>query len=154
MSEKTKTAQLIDHKRWLLNNGLADNGIKNDLFMYGAVCHPKVKAVNLDVDFLKKSVYYDLYFDKSTLERIGKFKKLAENDTIFNLWRLRRMVKKYGNLHVEQILRNFIGDYAGPNWSTDIRLHDVTTYVQEAKETTNGDAEINQFAHQQVNKER
>ena len=154
MSDSNKVAQLIDHKRWLLNNGLADNGIKNDLFMYGAICHPKVLAVNLDVDFLKKTVFYDLYFDETVLKRIEKFKALAENETIFNLWRLKRMVKKYGNLHVDQILHKFINDYAGPQWTSTINIHNVAGYKPEDKEMQRGEAEVNKFAYQQVNQER
>lgn len=123
-------AEYVDQHRWLLNNGLFNDGIKNQLFLYGSVAHKEVKAVEVDISVENKRVSYKLYFNKNMLDKIELFKKLSKESGLIGMWRFKRMLKKEGNLHLDHLLNQFIKDYCGPKWNAEVQTLDVTGYVE------------------------
>ena len=61
MYDDKKLAEMLDHSRWQLNNGLVDDMTKNNLFVYGSIVNKEVKGVEVQVDVKEKIVKYDLY---------------------------------------------------------------------------------------------
>lgn len=147
-----KVANLLDHKRWLLNSGLADDGIMNDLYTYGAICHPKVKAVECSIDVLKKLVVYNVYLENGDFETVLKFAKLSKSKSLFGLWRFKRLIKQHGNLHIHAIIQRFIRDYCGPTWNAHVEVKRLSEYVESPNgEGQSGKMGAGAIAHQQPN---
>ena len=153
--EKKELASLIDHKRWLLNNGLADEGIKNDLFVYGAICHPKVKSVDCAIDVLKKVVAYNIFLDDGDYDDLMKFARLSTDKSLIGMWRFRRMLKKHSNLHVHAILQRCIKDYCGPKWNAEVKVLRLKDYVDKPESgVTSGAARVGADAHRHDDERR
>ena len=129
--DETNISQLIDHHRWLLNNGIMHDDVKNHLFLYGSIVHKDVKAVDLVVDMENKTVHYDIYINKSLLKKINKFQELRGTTSLYGLWQLKRLVKNEGNLDFALILNNFIKDYCGSKWVSTVEIHDFKEYKNE-----------------------
>ena len=123
-------AEYVDQSRWLMNNGLINDGIKNQLFMYGSVVHKDLKALTLDLDVSKKALRYVIYFDEGMLKTIAKYNELSQSKSIFGLWRFKRMLKKHGNLNFVHILNSFVKDFCGPGWAATIEVMDFKDYVE------------------------
>ena len=124
-------SELVDHSRWLLNNGLANDVIKNQLMTYGAIAHPEIEAVDLTVDMENRTVHYKLYVGSKLLKKINKFKELSTSTGFWGLRGYKKMLLKEGNLHLDRILDKFIKDYCGVTWS-------ATTVVLDSKEYQDG----------------
>ncbi len=122
-------AKFVDHERWLLNSGLASESAKNQLFLYGSIVHIDVQAVELDLNFEKKQVSYQIYVDKKLLNKHLKYLKLSTSKGLWGLWKFRRMLKKEGNLNFEHLLNQFVKSYCGPKWSVNISTMDYSSYV-------------------------
>ena len=136
-------ASLIDHQRWLLNNGIVHDSVKNNLFMYGSIAHKDVIAVDMSIDVSKKSVSYSLFFSKKTKKVIELFNRLRGKDDLISLFRLKRLLKKHGNLDLFSILNNFIKDYCGPGWRVTVKVMDYDDYVEDDYgRDTDGDEEV------------
>ena len=93
-----KLSQQIDQQRWLLNNGLITDTVKDQLFFYGSIIHPEVQAVEVELKIEEKCVSYTVYFTKKTLAKIDKYNKLATSTSLFGMWRFKRFLKKEGTL--------------------------------------------------------
>ena len=128
LDKQQNIAELIDHSRWLMNNGLANDVIKNQLMAYGAIAHPEIAAVELSMDMEKRSVYYQLYVDSKLLKKINRFKELSESEGFWGLLFYKRMIKQEGNLHLDRILDKFIKDYCGATWSATTTVLDISEY--------------------------
>lgn len=128
--DSKELAEYIDQHRWLMNNGLVNDGIKNQLFMYGSIVHKEVKAVEVDINVEKRLIHYQLFFDKKMLENLARFKELSTSTGLIGMWRFKRMLKKQGNLHLDRGLKQFIKDYCGPKWNVEIEYLDVAKYVE------------------------
>lgn len=124
----------IDHQRWLLDHGFINDLHKDNLYMYGAIVHKDVMAVEVKVDCEKKLVSYDLYCDASLLKKITKYIELSKSDTVIGLWRFKRLLLKEGNLNIEFLLNNFIKDYCGPKWRAEVNLKDFNGYEEGFRE--------------------
>lgn len=122
--------EYIDQRRWLLNNGLISEDVKNQLFFCGSIVHKDVQAVELHIDVEKHVVNYVIYVDKPLLKRIQKYKELSKSDSLFSLWRLRRMLRKEGSLDFSEILNKFVKDFCGPKWSATVEVADFESYVE------------------------
>ena len=120
----------IDHQRWLLNNGLFNDEIKNQLFLYGSIVHKEVQAVDLAIDPPNKKINYKVYVHKSLLKKINKFKELSTSKSFFGMWRFKNLIEKEGNLNFQHVLGNFVRDYCGRDWSTVVSVLDVNEYVE------------------------
>ena len=119
----------VDQQRWLLNNGLVTDEAKNNVYIYGTLVNKEVKAVEVSLDVENKKIHYTLYFSNSFLKDYNKFNELVGTESIFGLFRLRRILKKHGNLNIGGILKSFVSDYCGPNWTVTYELKDVKEYI-------------------------
>ena len=124
-----KLTQQIDQQRWLLNNGLITDTVKDQLFFYGSIIHPEVQAVEVKIVADDKLVEYKVYLTKRTLDKIDKFKKLSTSTSLFGMWRFKRFLKKEGTLNFHGMLDSFVKDFCGPAWSTKLTLIDFDVYV-------------------------
>jgi len=122
--------EAIDQSRWLMNNGLANDVIKNQLMTYGAIAHPDITAVELDMNLEAKYIRYTLYVDKKLLKKINEFKELSESTGFWGLRKYKKMLLKHGNLHIDRILDKFIKDYCGQTWQTETLIKDFAGYVE------------------------
>lgn len=126
--DSSKIENLIDHHRWLLNNGVMPDAVKNQLFMYGSIVHKDVIAVDLAIDATNKHLSYDIYVSSNLIKKIQKFNRLKKSNTLFNLWRFKRILRKEGNLNFYGILSKFIKDYCGNSWTTKVKVTDYALY--------------------------
>lgn len=127
--DANELAKYVDQERWLLNSGLASDGAKNQLFMYGSIVHKDVRAVELSLDFENKLVSYQIYVDRKLLKKHKKYMELSTKKSLWGLWRFRRMLKKEGNLNFRHLLNRFVKTYCGPKWSIDLEVADIADYV-------------------------
>jgi len=132
-------AEYIDNQRWLMNNGLLNDGAKNQLFVYGSIVHKDIEAVELHIDVSTKKISYQLYVGKSLLGKIEKYKKLSTAKGFFDMWKFKRLLQKEGNLNFQHVLGRFVRDFCGPSWVTEVEVIDSLKYVEGFKES--GEAE-------------
>jgi len=129
-----KLEEYIDQRRWLMNNGLIHDDVKNQLFFCGSIVHKNVQAVELDIETDKKLINYTIYVDKELLALISRYKTLSNKDGLFDLWRLKNMLKKHGSLNFQAILNKFVRDFCGPNWASTVKVVDIVTYIEGIEE--------------------
>jgi hypothetical protein len=132
--------EYVDQQRWLLNNGLITDGIKNQLFFCGSIVHKDVQAVELAVDPATKVVSYKIYVTDSLSDKIDLYNRLHKSDTIFGMWRFKRLLKKEGSLDFAKVLNKFVVDFCGPKWSTKVEIATFDKYVDDLP---NDESEIN-----------
>ncbi len=126
--EKTSVEEMIVLERWRLESGLVSQDLQNNLFMYGSIIHRDVIALEMDIIIEKKEIKYKVYCPKKVLKKVDTFNKLRGTTSLFGLWRLRRLLKKEGNLDLPKILNNFVKDLCGPKWSASLTLLPDTDY--------------------------
>jgi hypothetical protein len=129
MMDDTKLTELMDQQRWLLNNGLIPDSVKNQLFFYGSVVHPEVEAVEVKIHPENKLVEYTIYISRQLIAKISKYRTLSADKTLFGMWRFRRFLKKEGTLDFHAILSTFVADFCGPKWKTSVNTIDFGVYV-------------------------
>ena len=123
-------AEYLDQTRWLLNNGLINDGVKNQLFVYGSIVHKDVRAVEVDIQVADKVIDYKIYIDKELKEKIDRYTRICHSDKILDMWRFKRLLKKEGNLNFQHILNQFVRDYCGPQWTAKVDVLSITGYVE------------------------
>lgn len=134
MDQKKKSEeeleQYVDQRRWLLNNGLVTDDVKNQLFFCGSIVHREVQAVELELEAENKLVKYKIYIDKDLMNKIDTYNVLSKSTSLFGMWRFKRFLKKEGALDFRQILNKFVKDYCGASWNVSVELVDFNTYVE------------------------
>lgn len=131
MSQKEfSLEEYIDQRRWLLNNGLVTEDVKNQLFFCGSIVHKDVQAVELKLDVENRRVDYTIYVDKPLLKRIERYHALSKSDSLLGMWMFRRMLRKEGSLDFAEILNKFVKDFCGPSWSATVKTVDFAEYVE------------------------
>ena len=142
--EKTDVAEIMDSDRWLLNNGLVSDTIKNQLFFCGSIVHKDVQAVEVRVTPEKKLVDYIIYVTPGLLAKIAQYQKLSSSKSTFGLWRFKRLLKREGCLDFQKVLNSFVTDYCGPGWITQASILSFDAYVDtlEADNANDGDGEF------------
>jgi hypothetical protein len=128
MSNNLELNDHVDHQRWLLEHGFINDLHKDNLYMYGAIVHKDINALEIDIDCERKLVKYALFCDGSLLKKIEKYKKLSESDGVIGLWRFKKMLVKEGNLNIKHLLNRFVKDYCGPKWRVEVSLTDYKDY--------------------------
>lgn len=123
--------EYVDQHRWLLNNGLVSDNVKNQLFFYGSIVHKDVKAVDLKIKPENKTIEYTIFVDGSLSKKIDKYKKLSTSKSLFDMWRFKRLLKKEGSLDFQRMLSNFVSDFCGPKWITIVAISDFDTYIDK-----------------------
>lgn len=134
-------AEYIDQQRWLLNNGLVTDDVKNQLFFCGSIVHREVQAVEMDLEPENKMVNYKIYVNKSLLKKIDLYNELSTATGLFGMWRFKRLLKKEGSLDFHRILGKFVKDFCGPKWTTTVEIVDFENYVDAALEEIGDDRE-------------
>jgi hypothetical protein len=137
--EKKELEQFLDQERWLLNNGLLTDSVKNQLFFCGSIVHTDVQAVELDIHPEKKVVEYTIYVDKQLLNKIEIYKKLSTATSLYGMWKFKRFLKKNGALDLPQILNKFVTDYCGPKWVANVTVADFDVYVDNIGDKSEND---------------
>lgn len=120
----------LDHQRWLIDHGFINDLHKDNLYMYGALVHKGVEAVEVDVDVEKKLVGYKVYISSALSKKMEKFHKLSKSKSLLDLWLLKRLLVKEGNLNFENILSRFVRDYLGPKWSITLQVKNIKEYEE------------------------
>jgi hypothetical protein len=139
-----KLAEYIDQQRWLMNNALITDGAKNQLFVFGAIVHKNIHAIEMDLKVESKTVIYHLYVQPRLHRALRLYDRLFPSQSIFNMWRLRRLLRKEGNLNFSGMLNQFVKDFCGPQWKAevDVRLaRDYSPEVISSKSTSLKDDE-------------
>lgn len=124
-----KLTEFVDQQRWLMNNGLVPDSVKNQLFFYGSIVHAEVQAVEVKIRPEDKFVDYTIYFNKKLLKRMDKYRKLSTATSLFGMWRFKRFLVKEGSLDFQTMLSSFVRDFCGPGWSTKVTIIDFDVYV-------------------------
>ena len=126
--DNRELAEFIDQQRWLLNNGLISDSVKNQLFFCGSIVHKDVQAVEVEIEPDKKSVMYVIYVKKPILAKVAKYKELSTATSLFGMWRFKRFLQKEGSLDFQNMLSNFVNDFCGPKWVTKVTVADFDVY--------------------------
>lgn len=120
---------MIDQERWLLNNNLVSDSIKNQLFFCGSIVHKDVQAVEVAIRPEAKIVDYTIYVSPDLLQKIGKYHELSKAQSLFGMWRFKRLLKKEGCLDFQKVLSSFVTDYCGPKWAATAKVLSFDDYV-------------------------
>lgn len=139
MSTTSNVYEILDQHRWLLNNGLFTDQTKDSLYLYGAIINQGITAVELSVDSNTKIIKYTLYAELSLLKDYNRYITLKNTDSIFGMWKLKRLLKRHGNLEFLKILSSFVKTYCGPAWSVDLELKESSEY-EDQRPTPNDDS--------------
>lgn len=121
----------LTHQRWLLNHGFINDLHKDNLFAFGSLVHNEVRAVHVRITHEKKIVNYDIYVDSSLIRALSKYKKLRNTTSIFGLWRLKRLIKREGNLNFNFIIDKFTKDYCGKDWKAELKVMNIADYKDD-----------------------
>lgn len=148
MNSRKELLKYIDTQRWLINNGLFSEPVKNQLFTYGTLAHPEVRAVELDIKTEEKELHYKIYLPKSLINKVEKYKRLSKSTSFWGLYRFRRFLKKEGDLNFTNIVQGFITDYCGPGWQVNIEVEDFANYSEDNSETG---VEVSQANNREAN---
>ena len=124
----------LDAQRWLMSNGILTDLHKDNLFVYGAILHPGIVSVELDVDVENKHLSYRLYITKALARVLAKYNKYNSSRSIWSLFWLRRLLKKEGNLELYTMLKKFIVSYCGSDWGVKMVILDESQYNPNSPE--------------------
>jgi hypothetical protein len=127
--EKFSLEEMLNTQRWLLNNNLVPDSVKNQLFFYGSIVHSEVQAVELKIRPEIKSVDYTVYLCKDLIKKMERYKKLSTATSLFGLWQFKRFLKKEGSLDFHSMINSFVRDYCGPNWAATVTIADFDAYI-------------------------
>lgn len=149
-NKEVNLEEYVDQRRWLLNNGLITDDIKNQLFLCGSIVHKEVQAVEVELDVLgdNKIVNYTIYVNTDLINKIELYKTLSKSTTLFGMWRFKRLLKKDGALDFQQILGNYVKDFCGPHWRVTVKTVDFNSYIEglgENSETGDRSQQSNQL---------
>ena len=136
----------LDHQRWLMNNGLLNDLHKDTLYLYGTLVHKDVLAIELNIDIENKMLEYVVYVSAGLMKSYRLYNELRTASSIIDLWRLKRLLKKKGNLNFMAILSSFVKDYCGPKWNVKLEIKDFSSYedgFKEASEGSSNDPSVN-----------
>ena len=129
--EQLNLSEMIDHQRWLMNNGLFTDSAKDTLYLYGTLVHRDVFASYVQIDANRFNIHYCVYLPTKVLKSKALYDRLLGTDSLIGLWRLRRLLKREGNLDFLGILRQFVGQFCGNRWSVTLELKDAALYEGE-----------------------
>lgn len=139
--EDTDVAKLMDSDRWLLNNGLVSDNVKNQLFFCGSIVHKDVQAVELKIRPEAKLVDYIIYVSPELIKKITKYNKLSVSKSVFGMWRFKRLLKQEGCLDLQKVLNSFVTEYCGPKWVAKASIISFDSYV-DSLEAENEDSGV------------
>jgi hypothetical protein len=122
-------AQSYDIDKWLLSINLISKTIKNDLFIYGVIIHPKhIKAVEVIINPKEKIVNYELYVSKTIIKKYNYIVKNRNSDNIFKLFTLLMIKYRYGDLNFDIKLLQCVKDRCGKEWNVNVICKNYKEY--------------------------
>jgi len=127
--EKFTLDEMLNTQRWLINNGLVPDSVKNQLFFYGSIVHTEVQAVEVKIQPEVKTVFYIIYVNKDLMAKLDLYKKLSTATSLFGLWQFKRLIKKEGNLDWHSMLNSFVRDFCGRSWQVKLTVADFDAYI-------------------------
>ena len=129
--ENAELAEMIDQERWLLNNGLVSDAVKNQLFFCGSIVHKDVQAVEVAIKPDNRLVEYIIYVTPALMRKIDKYQKLSTSKSLWGMWRFSRLLKREGCLNFTQVLSSFVADFCGSKWTATAAVLNFDTYVDK-----------------------
>jgi hypothetical protein len=143
--ETSEIEKNLDSDRWLLNNGLVSDNVKNQLFFCGSIVHKDVQAVELKIRPETRLVDYIIYIPPGLIKKIAKYNQLSVAKSVFGMWRFKRLLKKEGCLDFQKVLNSFVIDYCGPKWAAKASILSSDLYVDslEVENEDSKDGELN-----------
>lgn len=141
MENTTDITKIMDSDRWLLNNGLVSDNVKNQLFFCGSIVHKDVQAVEVSIRPENKMIDYIIYVPDSLLKKIAKYNQLSTSKSLFGMWRFKKLLQKEGCLDFQKVLNSFVVDYCGPKWTAKANIVSFDSYV-DGIEAENEDGEV------------
>lgn len=148
--EKLSLDEMLNTQRWLINNGLVPDSVKNQLFFYGSIVHPEVQAVEVKIRPETKTVEYVIYVPKEMMSKIERYKKLSTAQSLFGLWQFKRFLKKEGTMDFHGMINSFVRDFCGRGWIASVDVVDFDKYVDNLG-VEGEPAESNQQLDQRTN---
>lgn len=127
--DNSEIVKVMDSDRWLLNNGLISDNVKNQLFFCGSIVHKDIQAVEVSIRPETKLVEYIIYAPIGLIKKIAKYNQLSVSKSVFNMWRFKRLLKQEGCLDFQKLLNSFVTDYCGPKWSAKATILSFDSYV-------------------------
>lgn len=127
--ENADLVKMMDSDRWLLNNGLVSDSVKNQLFFCGSIVHRDVQAVELQIRPETKLVDFIIYVTPDLIKKIALYNKLSTSKSLFGMWRFKQLLKKEGCLDFQKLLNSFVTDYCGPKWAARANILSFDSYV-------------------------
>ena len=125
---------MLDQQRWLLDNGLFTDLAKDNLYLYGTLVHRDIFAVHVMIYAEEKRIVYQLYCPAPLLKNVEDYTRWTTSTSLVDMWRLKRLVKKNGDLNFTVVLGRFIKTYCGPKWKVEVTLDDSKNYVDGVDE--------------------
>ena len=125
---------MLDQQRWLLDNGLFTDLAKDNLYLYGTLVHRDIFAVHVMIHVEDKKIIYQLYGPASLLKKVDDYHRWTKSTSLMDTWRLKRLVKKNGDLNFAVVLGRFIKTYCGSKWRVEVLLDDSKNYIDGVDE--------------------
>jgi hypothetical protein len=146
-----KAKDVIDHQRWLINSGFANDMLNDNLYLFGIYLHPGIREALVSLDISNKLVTYRIYVTQDLFNDFNMYKKLMRkpNKSKFNIIRLKRLWRKHfenkkdpARLDIDLIIDSHVKELCGDNWSTSISILSESEYAEDLK-TFQNEAEQN-----------
>jgi hypothetical protein len=121
----------VDHHKWLVNNNILTDHVKDTIAMGGYCLLEEVKDVKTSIDFNDKIVTYSLLIPDKLYENIELLNRFnsGENIGLFESFRLKKFIKNKKEsdeiglgYNLEEIGNRFIKNYLTKDWSVKISL--------------------------------
>ena len=125
---------MVDQQRWLLDNGLFTDLAKDNLYLYGTLAHKDIFAVHVMIHAEDKKIIYKLYAPASLLKKVENYHSWTASTSLWDMWRLKRLVKNNGDLNFAVVLGRFIKTYCGPKWRVEVQLDHSENYIDGVDE--------------------
>lgn len=131
----------VDHHKWLVNNNILTDQVKDTIAMGGYCLLEDVRDVNTSIDFNGKSVHYKIVIPDKLHDNIMLLKRFSDGQSVgfFESLRLKKFIKnkkKNDELglgyNLEDIGNSFIKNYLSKEWSVKITL-----YKESSREASN-----------------
>ena len=131
---------VINHQRWLINNGLANSMLNDNLYLFGIYLHPGIQEAIVSIVFEEKTIEYKLYVTKELLKDFHKYKELLTKTGKWNAIKLKRLWKKHSNnkndparIDIDAVIATHVKTLCGHNWNAKVELKPMDQFVIDAQ---------------------
>ena len=142
--DNLKAQDVMDHQKWLINSGFANEMLNDNLYLFGIYLHPGIREALVSIDISNKFVAYKIYVTKGLFNDYNKCKKLAKSPGKLNAIRLKRLWRKHlenkkdpARLDIDIIINSHVKELCGSNWSTSIDLFPEDKYAKDLESIQN-----------------